>query len=569
MKPNNYATWGATPGKEDIKVVRSFKVFNITNPDEIMNGAKPIVVEAPEITHQEYSLLKNWEYLDKDEQSLGQDKSGEFIEYNYQLEVKPIPSNGTTIPLTTKLTGFNLPQFLSVYSLTHQQFPFYSLSVIYDIAIAFQDDLYDMIIAYSMYQTYFNDTILVNADLTAANFSSSDCDLLISDAKYGFADWQPLKTWVKAYFDYQNTLKFTDNAFEILENYFQIPNLSSLLTKDGLVAIKINEVLESMNVTYKTIDRVELRNLQWNSALMTKELPMGIGSVPLTKEIPYPSFLSLNQTFSYPPEINIFLAAVNISADYSTVADRLLNISYGYPKSNYGSILNLVNMAEFLTDASTFNLPAISKNFLLTNPNQVAGLATYLYGMPVLPITYDNIKTEHDGYSHSLSRWTHKALIKGIINLKNDVFWAIPAKLIFCDYQANLTTCETTIGAQNNAAAICKNKTIGWNIDDASTWNNLQTWIKAAVKPKGSNDYKLILDSNLVTDAQLESILENSFMSQAQDALAAISKHYGCPKPICTYDELLDRQWGTSEISFNLLPELLNCGVTKSRTFQS
>lgn len=112
-----------------------------------------------------------------------------------------------------------------------------------------------------------------------------------------------MKIWVRACFDYNLTKKYTDGAFEILDNYFQFNNLNALIVNNGLLWTYITNILDDMNFRYGYNDRINLANLQWANASMTRDLPLDLGSVPTTSEMKYHSFLALNATFSFLPEI--------------------------------------------------------------------------------------------------------------------------------------------------------------------------------------------------------------------------------------------------------------------------
>lgn len=73
MKPDDSDKWGETPGDVGVKIVRQFMLFNVTNPDEILLGAKPKVVEMGWYPFQEYSKFLNWEYMNNDGDLVGQD----------------------------------------------------------------------------------------------------------------------------------------------------------------------------------------------------------------------------------------------------------------------------------------------------------------------------------------------------------------------------------------------------------------------------------------------------------------------------------------------------------------
>ena len=71
LKSDDYSTWGKTPGKLGLKVIRGFLLYNITNPEEILEGELPVVVELPEYPTQEYLTLFDWEYVDKNLTGVG------------------------------------------------------------------------------------------------------------------------------------------------------------------------------------------------------------------------------------------------------------------------------------------------------------------------------------------------------------------------------------------------------------------------------------------------------------------------------------------------------------------
>ena len=64
MKKDSFSSWGVLPGKIGIKMTRSFIFYNVTNPDEILLGETPKLVELPEYPTQEYSKWFDWSYTD-------------------------------------------------------------------------------------------------------------------------------------------------------------------------------------------------------------------------------------------------------------------------------------------------------------------------------------------------------------------------------------------------------------------------------------------------------------------------------------------------------------------------
>ena len=71
MHKGDSDSWGEVPGKYGMKVIREYSIFNVTNPNEIILGDKPRLVEVGPFPLQEYSKFINWHYLDEDFNDLG------------------------------------------------------------------------------------------------------------------------------------------------------------------------------------------------------------------------------------------------------------------------------------------------------------------------------------------------------------------------------------------------------------------------------------------------------------------------------------------------------------------
>ena len=50
-KPSNDEYWSKSPGKGDFDTWFASTLYNITNPDEILTGSKPIVTEIGEVLY--------------------------------------------------------------------------------------------------------------------------------------------------------------------------------------------------------------------------------------------------------------------------------------------------------------------------------------------------------------------------------------------------------------------------------------------------------------------------------------------------------------------------------------
>ena len=159
LKPDDFDKWGETPGKNEIKIVRSFRIFNYTNVDEILNGTKAKLTELPRSTYQEYSKMTNWTYADEEEEELGKKKAGEFVLFTYGTNLSAIPNNSTTVPDDAPVTSLNFLTYTTLYSLTHSAPPLYMIPTTFEAKNALERDFYLIILTYPAWKKYFSDTV--------------------------------------------------------------------------------------------------------------------------------------------------------------------------------------------------------------------------------------------------------------------------------------------------------------------------------------------------------------------------------------------------------------------------
>ena len=215
--------------------------------------------------------------------------------------------------------------------------------------IALTTDMYISIIAYSLYNKYlFNETEAL-IYLEDIGISNTDAIEIQQDNTYGWQSFESTKIWVQAYFDYQQTSNFDNGAFDILRNYFQLPQLQMLLITNGTISDKIGDILYDMKTRYGTNDPIELGLLQWSNSTISLNLPLDLGQLPnISHTLPFPSYMSINKTLSFIPEIFWLLQALKLPMqDYSPYSSSLLEIEYTYPNKNYGSLINIENLAFF------------------------------------------------------------------------------------------------------------------------------------------------------------------------------------------------------------------------------
>ena len=71
---------------------------------------------------------------------------------------------------------------------------------------------------------------------------------------------------------------------------------------------------------------------------------------------------------------------------------------------------------------------------------------------------------------------------------------------------------------------------------------NLITWIKAASKYPGCQEYNIILSQTDLSNDTLDNLLYNtssSILIDLQNIQTYLSTYYGCTRSVCGYDEMV------------------------------
>lgn len=547
LKPDDFDKWGETPGKAEVKIVRSFRLFNYTNVDEILNGTKAKLTELPRSTFQEYSKMTNWTYADEDEKELGRKKAGDFVLFTYGTNLSAIPNNSTTVPPDAPVTSLNFLTYTTFYTLTHSAPPLYMIPTMFEAKNALEQDFYFIVLTYVSWKKYFSDTVFTTNYLKSQGF---DDPTLITDNEYGWGKWDTLKKWVESLIEYKKTGLV--NSFEKIQMRFQTAQLIDLISAESLLYELIETIQADMLVRYGTNDPVTLGHLQWSTGQVTFNLPLDLGTLSLNNGVPLPSFLMLNQTFSTFPEIYFLQLAINISTPLFTQnVSNLLEVDYKYPRTNYQSFLNLNNLAVLFS-----NTTQAMENFNF-NEVQVNVAKTYLGSLINFPVKAYGVAI--DGYTLFLTKLAANMIVSQTVLLRNDAYWSVPTLLVFAHFSENSINCVDWISKVNsNLTSMCSSPIYGWNTT-SNSWYNLQFWMKAAFKNESSSEFQTL--AKTISASELNDLLYNTSPNLYQltvQALQNTSSHFLCKKSMCNYEELFYSQWSTSKVTLSPPPKLTN-----------
>lgn len=556
LKPDEYDQWGEVPGSNDIKLVRMFKIFNYTNPDEILNGQVGNLIELPQASFQEYAEYVNWDYEDEDYNNLGQKTAGKYLGFNSITTLKSIPSNTTAINGTMAVTSFNYLTYINFYGLTHSAPPFYMVSAVYDVVVALQEDFYVMIMSYVAWEKLFSNTTVTTKYLESEGFNATE---FINDPVYGWGTWQTFKPWVQSLLDYNTSNTY--NTYETLQLHFQESHLLSLINSTSYLYEIIENIQSDMLNRYKTNNPIELGLLQWSTGNVTLDLPLGLGNLSNT-ETQMPSITMINTTFSTFPEVyfyQLYNSDMNFtSVSFESLAEKLLELCFYYPKTNFNSLANLNNLAVLFS-----NQTAAMSVFNFKDPMQINVISRYLGSLIYTPVPKYNVT--FDGYSLFLSKATRASLVSGIDNMINDAYWSIPTLILFKQFKTDGWTCQTFLAQSNYTNTSICTSIYGFNPSTPSTWYNLTIWIKAAYKGLTSIEYSQL--ASIIPPSNLNTLLFNILNESVLKAMETTAKFYNCSKLLCTYEETLYMQWSSGIITNNLPLEAQGI-VMPSPTFQ-
>lgn len=362
MKASKYSHWGETPGHYDMNVTRGFTLFNVSNPNEILLGDKPRLVEIGPYPFREISQFADWEYLDEDFNPTGQvgfmQEENKYITFHYHLNLSYQYQIPTAFPLNVNVTGLNgvpatQPAYGTFYALSRASFPSYSMQHLHDVVLSLRNDMVPLVYAYSIWKQFFSAQDVLNRYLSGVGFNAQEITLLTKDPLYGFNTWSHLKLWVISVWENNES----DGAFDILSTHFHIPGLFSIVSPGSLLSELVSGVRSDMVGRYGSSDPVYLCSLQWAELGVVANMPLDAGMVTYKG---LPTYLALNMTFNYMPEIQgVLLATGQKATSYLPIAESLLAPNYSYPMTNYHSLLNLNNIAELFTWYSNENYTSI------------------------------------------------------------------------------------------------------------------------------------------------------------------------------------------------------------------
>lgn len=571
-KSNDHENWGEVPGKLHAKIIQKYHMFNLSNPEEVMQGGVPSISELSGYSWQEFDKFINISYGDHIEYNL--------LRYAKKTDKTPWPEDRHEDDL---ITTVSLAAFGGWDIVKHYNRPQLALIGLYVIALSLETVLPP--IAYSIGISTFmigekvaNHTIFIPANLTQEQAQN-----VWNDPDYGLNNWIPIMNWIAAI--QENTL--TNGTFILnrpisgmtatIQRQFglSLNQLTSLLS--GHMFDLYTLISASMAVDYNCsipdneymCTNQSLAAIQWSSCSITAFPP---AIAPLG-----PSIYNVNDSVSGYPEIFYYYNSSSTKYKFPNVNfdredyDMLFNYNRdtGYPILSDGTLLDVGQINKVFSYGEASDFDGLSTFLGLNNTDKARVLWDYINAIidyTVLQGCFDpNIyNVDNRGFSgeaglglvgsqtlYNFTMFMSKTLLISVTSLYD--------KFMFIQ---NGVSCSSVVGGILGNDSICKNYKLDWND------GGLALWIQTYWNDENStywNEFQSIsgLSYNQMTLLFAEG---NTLTSSFAEFDSQLKNNYKCPNAggVCDSWFLAREQWANSLVTMNFPSIFANYNIKNS-----
>jgi hypothetical protein len=576
MTEDNSETWAYTPGHSKVDIIRDYYMMNLTNPDEVKwGGAIPALQSKGKYSYLEHDDFLARRYTHYDGSDTGQ------VEFRRHQWFDKLGEWDKDLSEDDLITTVNLGALAAWYQLKH--LPPYTVGIV-GLSTLIQG--LDSLLPAQAYAQGVK-KILTSYSLTnivvfsSAKLTKNQTLQLYYDSTYGFENWTSLQYWVQAVLQggsnetyvYQSGLGGTQH---VLQSYFGLSDfqmgevLTNLQTAVVAVADGISRLIDcGTDVIYCPPHTMTV--IQWVNAGVTKAggLPSVAGNNVTLQGYPELSYFIQNNYDSSSPLSNV---TFTIEEGFS-----LLNytLSTGFPSGTAYTLLDVQHMLDLFTLGAVEDWTGIQSKFNLSSSLQSEVLFDYINTL--IAITGLQNCTDQAVYNQDNRGITSEASMGTLVsqvlftlfNTLGDLMaTTLSSAFMFAQYVmgAGLTCASVVTQAGLNATSVC-NSQLTW-----STPTNLAPWIDArwgGVNSTQWNGFAAVAGLNY--DQMLQLFNSATLNSTLSGVDLGLQKHYNCGASIngtigtrCFPYELWYRQWGSSEITLNLPPQLLALGLKNS-----
>lgn len=574
MTEDNSDSWAYTPGHTKVDIIRDIYMFNLTNPDEVkLSGAIPAISLKGSYSYLEHDDFVARRYTHHDGSDTGQ------VEFRRHQWFDKYGEWDKGLSEDDLITNVNLGAAGAWYQLKHLPVPTVALVGLTTLiqgldsllpAQAYAQGVKKILASYSL----TNIVIFSSAKLT-----HNQTLQLFYDKTYGFEHWETLQYWVQAVlqggmnatYQYQSGLGGTQH---ILQSYFGYNDFQMAELLNNLQSA----VIAGADVISKSINcDTQVIYCPPHTMTVTQWVNTGV-----TKAGGLPSIAGSNSTIQGYPELSYFIKNnySNTTEQYNatfTLSEGFAlldyNLTTGWPSGSPYTLLDVQHMMDFFVLGNMKDWQGIQTKFNLSSSVKAEVLFDYMNTLVALtglqnrtdPAIYnvDNrgLASEASmGTLISQTLYTFNNLIGDIMAL------TLSSAFMFAQYVmgAGITCNDVVLGAGLNPTTVC-NANLNW-----TSPNNLAPWIEARWGGANSTQWNQFAAASGLSYSQMGSLFNSTLLNSTLSGVdLGLQAHYSCGASVngtigtrCFPHELWYRQWGSSEITLNLPPQILALGLT-------
>ena len=578
-KSNGKAQWGKIPGDFNILLRQEFHLFNLLNPEGVMEGEVPVIEQSPGYTYQEFD-----EFLDID---YGDSVSYTLLRYLKKTKHTIWPSNINENDLITTVSVGALGGWDQVKHFNRQQLAIISL---YELVIGLEGTLPSLAYGLGMRPFLVDLNVAQQTIFTPAGISPELGKAIWNDQRYGMSNSNTLQVWIIALEEnlvkgnfimpkpingtmYLLWRQFGLNSTQ-LEGIFQgqFLNIYNLIT----LIFYIDYDCPSIDGFSEICDPIYLAGVQWSSSGFTLTPP----AIPPIG----PSIIFINQTGTGYPEMYYFYEYTTNKLKYSNYSFtpdtyRSLfnyNRTTGFPLYDPHTILDVGQMNTFFELGNSENFASMATVFNLTDNTTARILWDYVNSIIDFtglqgcfdPEIYD-LNNRGISSEAALGQVGSPTLYNFTLFLSGSLLSNLTTVYDYLRFEELGIDCPTIV--KDNAPGcsyICNNYDLAW--DDGG----ISLWIQVSWNDVNSEPWNLFQKLSGLTNAQMNSLFtgQSTLISNFTMFDNELKINYNCSNsgPQCDPVYLTNKQWGQSFVTLNL-PEIFTTrgGIERSSSISN
>mmetsp|Transcript_362 Transcript_362/g.423 ORF Transcript_362/g.423 Transcript_362/m.423 type:complete len:1033 (-) Transcript_362:1443-4541(-) len=573
MTEDNSDTWAYTPGHSKANILRDYYMFNLTNPDDVrLNGAIPTLTSVGAYEYLEHDDFLERRYTHYDGSDTGQ------VEFKRHQWFNKFGEWDKGLSEDDLITNINLGSLVAWYQLKHLPTPTVALVGLSTLiqgldsllpALSYAQGVKKILPSYSL----TNIVVFSSAGLT-----KNETLQLYYDQSYGFEHWETLQYWVQAVLQAGTSQDYVytpglGGAQHILQSYFGYSDTQMAALLSGLQSA----VVAGADVISRTIgcgtDVVYcapdyMTRTQWVDCGVSRAggLASVAGSNITIQGYPEMSYFIANNYANNTPQYNVTFTIQEAYAllDY--------NLTTGWPSGSPYTLLDAQHMLDFYILGSMKDWASIQAKFNLSSTLKAEVLFDYMNTL--VAITGLQGRTDPDVYNIdnrgltsevSMGTLISQVLVTLYYQLGDLLAITLTSAFMFAQYVmgAGLSCGTVVTNAGLNPNQVCTTS-LNW-----TSPTNLIPWIEARWGGVNSTQWYEFQAASGLSYTQMTTLFNSAMLNMTLEGSdLGLQDHYQCGASVngtigyrCFPYELWYRQWGASEITLNLPPQILALGL--------